>query len=225
MVYCAVQWCKNEQGKSQSKVEGRKFLRFFKFPKDRKMANSWKYRIGRRPEDVTISKMFVCSDHFNDQDFTDHSQSQIKLCYSEGMHIYLSATAIPNTDMETQAMVRPTAHNTESPAPSRRDRKRVRRDPASIDAFILEQEQILQGTSNDAALDSSSISGHTTLSDEQIVSAGDDVGVWTQTECICLCTCSAAGVRKQATRSVTSQTEPRYVTEFKIKEHIIITRQ
>ena len=110
MVYCAVQWCKNEQGKSQSKVEGRKFLRFFKFPKDRKMANSWKYRIGRRPEDVTISKMFVCSDHFNDQDFTDHSQSQIKLCYSEGMHIYLSATAIPNTDMETQAMVRPTAH-------------------------------------------------------------------------------------------------------------------
>ena len=122
-------------------------------------------------------------------------------------------------------MVRPTAHNTESPAPSRRDRKRVRRDPASIDAFILEQEQILQGTSNDAALDSSSISGHTILSDEQIVSAGDDVGVWTQTECICLCTCSAAGVRKQATRSVTSQTEPRYVTEFKIKEHIIITRQ
>ena len=51
MVYCAVQWCNNEQGKSQSKLEGRKFLRFFNFPKDPKLAKSWKLRIGRRLQD------------------------------------------------------------------------------------------------------------------------------------------------------------------------------
>ena len=147
MVYCAVQWCKNEQGKSQSKVEGRKFLRFFKFPKDQKMAKSWRHRIGRRPEDVRISTMFVCSDHFNDQDFINHIK--IRICYHESMQIKLWATAIPNTDTQTQALVKPTAHNTEPTASAKRDYKRVRRDAASIDAFILAQEQILQGTSKD----------------------------------------------------------------------------
>ena len=59
------------------------------------------------------------------------------------------ATAIPNTDTQTQALVKPTAHNTEPTASAKRDYKRVRRDAASIDAFILAQEQILQGTSKD----------------------------------------------------------------------------
>ena len=79
MVYCSVHGCSNEQGKSQSKVDGRRFLRFFKLPKDARLAKDWKHRMRRRPEDIT-DKMVVCSDHFADDDFSN-KKLLLKLMY------------------------------------------------------------------------------------------------------------------------------------------------
>ena len=134
MVYCAVQWCNNEQGKSQSKLEGRNFLRFFNFPKDPKLAKSWKLRIGRRLQDIT-NNMRVCSDHFADTDFINHVK--INTFYYEGMHIKLKPMAVPNTDSETHALIKtssstPESVSADSPASSGRSRKRIRRDAQSI---------------------------------------------------------------------------------------------
>ena len=96
MVYCSVHGCSNERGKSQSKVDGRRFLRFFKLPKDARLAKDWKHRMRRRPEDIT-DKMVVCSDHFADDDFS--TIIKMKNFYYEGMHIKLNPTAVLNTEI------------------------------------------------------------------------------------------------------------------------------
>ncbi|KAL5256457.1 hypothetical protein ACHWQZ_G011635 [Mnemiopsis leidyi] len=212
MGYCAVQWCKNENGKSKSKIDGRKFLRFFPMPKDPKLAKSWKLRIGRRPEDVT-TKMLVCSDHFKDEDFANHMK--IKLFYHDKMHIKLNSTAIPNTDSETLELSKhfPSVGdaNSDSPGPSKRSRKRVRRDLASVKEFIQEQEIILEARLEnphvDADIDRSTddlLSTATSFSEDD-----NSLSVSTQTDlCLCSCTCSADRISQSSRpKLASSQTD------------------
>ena len=195
MGYCAVQWCKNENGKSQSKIDGRKFVRFFPMPKDPKLAKSWKLRIGRRPEDVT-DKMLVCSDHFKDEDFAN--PTKIKLFYRDGMHIKLNPTAVPNTDSETRELSKHFPSfadtNSDSPGPSKRSRKRVRRDLASVGEFIQEQEIILEARLENPTVDTDVETPADDLLPIATSLSEDDnsLSVSTQTDmCVCSCTCSA----------------------------------
>lgn len=176
MVYCAAYGCKNVRYKSRSKVDGRDFLRFYKFPKDPKLAQKWKVRIGRRMEDIS-EKMQICSDHFQDDDF--RNITKIKNFFYAGMHITLTDTAIPNTDRESQSSVKS--------ASSKRSRKRACRASPSMGAFIEEQEQLLQDGS------SSQVDGSTTTGEmmrgaqrQSEVDGGDGV----ETSCTsCKCTC------------------------------------
>ena len=105
-------------------------------PKDSALAKKWNVRMGRRPEDVTAA-MTVCSDHFNDSNYKDYLRTQ--LMFYKGMKIILNANAVPNTDPDTNEM----RLQANSPWVTGRSRKRVRRDAASVDAFIAEQEAIL----------------------------------------------------------------------------------
>jgi hypothetical protein len=209
MVYCAVQWCKNDQGKSQSKIEGRQFLRFFKLPKDVKLAKSWKLRIGRRPEDVT-DKMHVCSDHFADDDFANITK--IRTFYYEGMHIKLTPTAVPNTDPESRCIVKSNAMDSACPTPPQRSRKRVRRDLASIDSLIQEQEEIFQNSSimSDPGNERDIVTDDIISSIDEPNADGDQCE-GTQTQCTCVCSCFASQVYHQPARSkfASTQTETR----------------
>ena len=203
MVYCSVHGCSNERGKSQSKVDGRRFLRFFKLPKDARLAKDWKHRMRRRPEDIT-DKMVVCSDHFADDDFSNIIK--IKNFYYEGMHIKLNPTAVPNTEIVKTGDI-----DCAVPTSSKRSRKRSRRDAASIDNFIQEQEDILHNSS--------------IVSDSDIVQEilTDDMGspsnnhgpetdqylcIGTQTQCTCVCSCSVQlSVSSQRSRSKFASTQ------------------
>ena len=166
-------------------------MRFFPLPKDPKTAKSWRLRIGRRPEDVT-DKMLVCSDHFNDEDFINHVK--IKLSYHDKMHIRLNPLAVPNTDSETREMRKnlnlggTTDLNADSPGPSNRSRKRVRRDIASIEEFIHEQELILEPKLGDERPNDE-------VTDSDLPSSTMNVSSSTQTIlCECSCTCSDGGL-------------------------------
>lgn len=199
MVYCAVFGCKNERYKSKSKVDGRKFLRFYKFPKDPKLAKNWKTRIGRRIEDIT-EKMQVCSDHFADEDFQNYTK--IRNFYYEGMHIKLKDTAIPNTDRETQYFIKSKVADTPPSAQSKRSRERIRRDGQSINAFIEEQEKILQSPSSSSQVDNSTnLTTGDPCMDDQIQNEMDGRRhTETQSICSCKCTCYDGENRTQTSQ-------------------------
>ena len=94
MVFCCVGNCK----KNNKHVSDRRhFLRFHYFPKDVKLQKQWIARINRRPQDINIATMRVCSEHFSDEDYEFSGYNRSKLCYTERMPIPLKTTAIPNT--------------------------------------------------------------------------------------------------------------------------------
>ena len=106
MVICCIMGCNNQTGvrRSESKVEGRHFLRFHRFPKDKAMRKRWTARTQRKPTFIHPHTMRVCSDHFCDADYKESSFLRSKLRYSERMQIHLKSDAVPNTDRATGAL-------------------------------------------------------------------------------------------------------------------------
>ena len=101
---CADGLCSKRDGRDKSSMPGRKFLRFFRFPKDPEMRKKWTARIGR---DVKYFKATdgtrICSDHFTDEDLDPKSIQRFlqNTDPEKKSHIKLLTDAVPNTDRLT----------------------------------------------------------------------------------------------------------------------------
>ena len=101
---CADGLCSKRDGRDKSSMPGRKFLRFFRFPKDPEMRKKWTARIGR---DVKYFKATdgtrICSDHFTDEDLDPQSIQRFlqNTDPEKKSHIKLLTDAVPNTDRLT----------------------------------------------------------------------------------------------------------------------------
>ena len=104
---CCVDGCsKIKAGRSSDESDFRCFLRWYKFPKNQSLLKKWISRVNLQPSDpeVQVTSMYVCSDHFEDDDFVYRNLLQAELLSSNalaGHHIKLKEDAVPNTDRKT----------------------------------------------------------------------------------------------------------------------------
>ena len=148
MSYCCAGNCKKKRTRDSSDV--RHFLRLYKFPKDSALARRWVSRIDRRPQDVNVDTMVVCSEHFQDEDFkfSQYQNSVERFQRGEslkGINITLKEDSIPNTDRST-GLKRLRAFQDEGQPSERRRRRNV--GLSRIDDLIAENELILGGASD-----------------------------------------------------------------------------
>ena len=66
-MYCCVGDCNKRHKRDTS--DTRHFIRWYRFPKNKKRCDQWTKRILRQPKDVNTESMYVCSEHFTDDDF------------------------------------------------------------------------------------------------------------------------------------------------------------
>ena len=97
---CTDGLCSKRNGRDESSIPGRPFLRFFRFPKDPVMRSKWSAGLGRDLRYFTpTDESRICSDHFRDEDieprsvqrFLENDDPAKKTC------IKLLTDSIPNT--------------------------------------------------------------------------------------------------------------------------------
>ena len=93
---CWVVGCPKKYG-DVSSIQGRKFLRFHKFPQEEGLKKRWIECMGRKH--VSPSTMRICSDHFPDKSYTLSTLLKSRMCYTPGMQIVLQEDAVPNTEL------------------------------------------------------------------------------------------------------------------------------
>ena len=105
MANCCVGGCTKKFGSAlNGESDFRRFIRFYHFPKEKVMQKKWIARVLRRPEDINPESMYVCSDHFEDEDYIFRSLQQADFFSQEllkGLKILLKKDAVPNTDRST----------------------------------------------------------------------------------------------------------------------------
>ena len=102
---CCVDGCsKIKAGGASDESDFRCFIRWYKFPKNQALQKKWIKRVKRPPSELNTQSMFVCSDHFEDDDFVYRNLLQAEMLSSSalaGHHIKLKDDAVPNTDRKT----------------------------------------------------------------------------------------------------------------------------
>lgn len=118
------------------------------------MQEKWIARIKRRPSDVNVKSMRVCSDHFEDDDFIYSDLLQVDILLKNGRleeltgkKIKLKNDAVPNTDRGSK-LIRvglPKAYMAVEQVHSspKSSRKRLRRDFDRVDELIDENQSLL----------------------------------------------------------------------------------
>ena len=105
MSYCCVAHCNKKQGGTlNGESDFRRFIRWYRFPKKKAMQKKWVARVLRRISDVHPESMYVCSEHFEDDDFVYRNLLEADMFSGEllvGHHIKLKDDAVPNTDRKT----------------------------------------------------------------------------------------------------------------------------
>lgn len=100
---CCIDGCsKIKVGGASSESDFRCFIRWYKFPKNKGMQRKWMKRVNRPTNDV--QSMYICSDHFEDEDFVYRNLLQAEMLSSDaldGHQIKLKDDAVPNTDRKT----------------------------------------------------------------------------------------------------------------------------
>ena len=174
MANCCVGGCTKKYGSPPNGMSDfRRFIRFYRFPKEKAMQKKWIARVFRRRQDINPQSMYVCSDHFEDDDFDFHSLQKAELFSQErlkGLKVLLKKDAVPNTDRSTgiarkgrppakKALKRPTSHldsildppcsNTNTSlaiSPNSRSAKRPCRfiDVENLDELIAENQRLLE---------------------------------------------------------------------------------
>ena len=104
--FCSDGLCSNRAGKdTTSRLPGRQFVRFFRFPKDPQMRKKWSGRLGRDAKFFTpTDESRICSDHFTDEDID--AASLQRFAQNPNSYIKLLPDAIPNTDRYTGRYIR-----------------------------------------------------------------------------------------------------------------------
>ena len=140
--FCNAWNCKKKQGDDS---DVRHFLRFHKVPdpkKNKKLFDLWVNKMGRRKCDVT-AHMFVCSDHFFDENYAASDTLQSRLMYRDAMKMRLKANAVPNTDPSTDSTYKEPPRKGDVELDTPRSRKKRRRDASFIDSLVQENDAIL----------------------------------------------------------------------------------
>ena len=105
MSNCCVAHCNKKQGGTlNGESDFRRFIRWYRFPKKKAMQKKWVVRVLRRISDVHPESMYVCSEHFEDDDFVYRNLLEADMFSGEllvGHHIKLKDDAVPNTDRKT----------------------------------------------------------------------------------------------------------------------------
>lgn len=100
---CCIDGCsKIKDGGVSAESDFRCFIRWYKFPKNKCMQRKWMKRVKRPTNDV--QSMYICSDHFEDEDFVYRNLLQAEMLSSDalaGHQIKLKDDAVPNTDRKT----------------------------------------------------------------------------------------------------------------------------
>ena len=162
MSYCCVGGCSKRNG---GESDFRRFIRFYRFPKKTALLKRWIARVNRVSEHLNPKSLFVCSEHFEDDDFVYSSLLQADLLNDELLarhQIKLKDDAVPNTDRRTGnlRLGRPSAtkalkrvcneelpDNQAQPSPSnprKRPRNRRAMDAGNIDELIEENRRIVE---------------------------------------------------------------------------------
>ena len=99
--FCGAGQCSNSSSRHKnSKLPGRKFLRFYKFPNDPTRRKAWAARVKRERGWQPTKYTRVCSDHFSLEDFNEEDLRAWDLS-TPRKRIRLKNDAIPNTDRST----------------------------------------------------------------------------------------------------------------------------
>ena len=99
--FCGAGQCSNSSSRHKnSKLPGRKFLRFYKFPNDPTRRKAWAARVKREQGWEPTKYTRVCSDHFSLGDFNEEDLRAWDLS-TPRKRIRLKSDAIPNTDRST----------------------------------------------------------------------------------------------------------------------------
>ena len=107
---CSAGFCSNRVGRDKvSKIPGRTFMCYFRFPKDPERRKKWLLRLDRDPKYFTPSdETRVCSDHFEDGDFNPKHVEKYNSTPEANrtkVHIWLLKDAAPNTDRASGKLI------------------------------------------------------------------------------------------------------------------------
>ena len=140
---CADGLCSNRTGRNKtSRLPGRRFLRYFRFPKDPMLRRRWSERLSRDIRYFTASdESRICSDHFADEDMDPASIRRFSL--NPKSYIKLLPDSLPNTDRKTGAFKRHCSHE--------QDRKR-RKKPLLVTGNLALQSSSMSGQRPDESI-------------------------------------------------------------------------